>query len=96
MNSGAMKIGDRFIRFNSEEGTSDLLACIPHPIRGGVFCALETKRPGWRPARSGKVWQKEQRQRAFLDRVVKAGGLGMFVDGIDKLREYLRREGFEV
>jgi hypothetical protein len=68
-NSGAVTVGDRFVRFNSAPGCSDLLVCLP----GGGFAAVEVKAPG------GKLTPA---QAAFLDRVRAAGGVGAVVRGI--------------
>ncbi len=43
VNSGAMKIGDRYVKFNDQPGCSDTLVCLPGT---GRFLALELKRPG--------------------------------------------------
>lgn len=99
-NSGAMKVENRFIRFNSEPGCSDVLGVVPHPTRGGVPVALECKKPTWKaaPADSNDRERvaREARQRAFLDKWVKAGGLGLFVRSVADLRAAMRLEGFDV
>lgn len=99
-NSGAMKVEGRFVRFNSQPGCSDVIGVIPHPTRGGVGVAVECKRPGWKPApadsRDRERVAREARQREFLDRWCRAGGLGLFVRSLDGLRAALRAEGFEV
>ncbi len=99
-NSGAMKVENRFIRFNSEPGCSDVIGVVPHPTRGGVPVALECKKPNWKPAgtdsKDTERVMREARQRAFLDKWVKAGGLGLFVRSVDDLQAALRLEGFDV
>lgn len=68
-NSGAVKVGDRFIRFNSAPGCSDLLICLP----GGRFAACEIK------TARGRLTAK---QAGFLDRVRAAGGIGAVVRSV--------------
>lgn len=65
----------RFVRFNSEPGTSDILAILPN----GRFAAFEVKRPGWKRP-SG---EREEKQAAFLAEVRKRGGVAAFVTGVD-------------
>ena len=74
-NSGAFKVKDRFVRFNSEEGCSDLLCCYR-----GFFVALEVKRPGKKPT---------AKQSGFLGEVEKASGIAAVVTSIDDVREIL-------
>ena len=89
VNSGGMKVDGRFVRFNSEDGCSDLLGCL-----NGRMIAVETKRPGWTPAKPGSERHaREQRQGAFLDRVNRAGGLGMFARSVADVETALRAEG---
>jgi hypothetical protein len=63
---------ERFIRFNRTPGCSDILACV-----GGTFVAIEVKRPG---ARTDA--KRLQMQQAFLDRVAKAGGIGVIATSV--------------
>lgn len=83
VNSGGFKVGDRFVRANSEPGCSDALVCLP----GGLFCAIEFKRPG------GKLTEK---QKSFLDSVTAMDGLGIVVRSLDELRAALKAEGYKV
>jgi len=87
VNSGGMKVAatptakERFVKFNSGKGTSDLIACIE-----GKFVACEVK------SADGTL---RPDQRAFLDRVTKAGGLGLVVRSLTELRAALAAEGYE-
>lgn len=81
-NSGATKIGDRFIRFNSRPGCSDILACLP----GGKFAAIEVKRPKKKPT---------DKQNQFLHGVRVTGGFGWVVESVDQLRELLVSNGYD-
>lgn len=89
INSGAMmgsyKGKERFIRFTSEPGCSDLLCCLPD----GRFAAIEVKRPGARtdPERLAV-------QNSFLDWIRAAGGLGLMVGSLEELRAALVAEGY--
>lgn len=101
-NSGGMKIGDRYVRFNDRVGCSDLVCCLPTAGRA-VFLAVETKRPGWTPTKAvaGRSLSKsslarvkrEAAQRAFLDDVTRAGGLAVFARSVDELKQALKAEG---
>jgi hypothetical protein len=88
VNSGGLKVGSRFIRFNSKKGCSDLLACID-----GVFVAIEMKRPT--PA-GRKPNDATALQAGFLDSVRAAGGLGFVARGIGDVEAALKAEGFVV
>jgi hypothetical protein len=92
VNSGAMQVGDRYVRFNSEDGCSDLVASV-----GGRFVAVETKRPGWTAApptsRDERRKAREAAQRAFIDRVNRSGGLGLFARSVEDVAAALRAEG---
>jgi len=77
-NSGAVKVEDRFIRFNSARGCSDLLVCYR-----GRFLALEVKRDA-----------KEKPtpdQAAFMAAVRAAGGIGDVVWSIEQVASILDR-----
>ena len=79
-NSGAFK-GDRgnYFRANDQPGCSDLIVCLR-----GSFIACECKKKG------GRLTDK---QAAFLDRVRRAGGLGIVVDSKAALISALRAAG---
>ena len=66
VNSGAVKVGGRLVRFNRSPGCSDLLVCLP----GGRMAALEVKRLKEHPTPA---------QLMFLDRVRRCGGIGAVV-----------------
>lgn len=97
VNSGAMKGKHEgkqwFMRFNSEKGCSDLLACVPCLIHSdgdpryepvGVFLGLEVKRPGFKAT---------PEQKAFGERLARAGGTWACVSGIPEVRDVLRQLG---
>lgn len=77
-NSGAVKVGGRFVRFNSAVGCSDILA-----VYRGRFLALEVKRDG--------KSQATDHQAAFLEAVRAAGGVGQVVAGVEDVRAILDR-----
>jgi hypothetical protein len=83
VNSAAFKVGNRFIRANSEPGCSDVLVCLP----GGAFLACEVKRPGEKPT---------AKQVSFLAAVTAAGGLALVVSSLSQLQQALRDEGYDV
>ena len=87
VNSGALKVADRFVRFNSAAGCSDTLACLP----GGRFLALEFKRPG----RDRTPAKRRAEQAAFREGIVKVGGLALEVRSLDELLAGLRAAGFD-
>ena len=91
INSGGMmgeyKGKKRYVRFVSEPGCSDIVCCLPD----GVFGAIEVKRPG-----SHTDKERMAKQLSFLDRVRKAGGLGVMVSSVVELQAALKLEGYEV
>ena len=62
------------VRHGLPKGSSDLIGwTLPGPLHtGGLFLAIEVKRPNWRPQ---PAWIKD-RQAAFLRAIVAAGGVG--------------------
>lgn len=75
----------------SENGISDLLCAVPP---GGRILAVEVKKPGWKPPGEGtsKAYQHYLRQRNFLTKIIKKGGLGYFASDADMLMEALDAE----
>jgi hypothetical protein len=71
---------DRFIRFASINGVSDILAVLPP---NGRLLAIECKRPGNGPTED---------QAAFLDAVTRRGGLAVVIYDVRDLAEILDRE----
>lgn len=61
------------VRHGLPKGSSDLIGwTLPGPLHaGGLFLAIEVKRPGWRPQ---PAWIKD-RQAAFLRAIASAGGV---------------------
>jgi VRR-NUC domain len=97
VNSGGMYAGERksggkrFVRFNSEPGCSDILACLPQsgdaecgPLFA-AFAAIEVKRPGKIPT---------PHQQTFLEDVTRRGGVALVVTSVQDLVEQLRERGF--
>lgn len=72
------------MRANSEAGCSDLLCCYPCPCGSSVFLSVEVKRQG------GKLTPAQE---AFLERVRRAGGIGLCVSSVDELEAGLRTAG---
>jgi hypothetical protein len=79
-NTGVTRIGNRFIRFGYP-GSADWLGI----CHDGRFLAVECKRP-----RDGRLTAK---QRAFLGRIRRDGGVAMVVTGIDDLLKKLKEAG---
>ena len=77
-NSGALRVDGRFVRFGLP-GCSDLIGILP---RSGRLIACEVKRPGG---------QLTAAQRAFLDAVNAAGGVGIVVEDVKVLARVLDR-----
>lgn len=88
VNSGAMKIGDRYVRFNDKKGCSDTLVCLPGT---GRFLALELKRPG----RDRTSAERAAEQAAFRQEILDAGGLALVVASLDELIRELRVAGYD-
>lgn len=81
INSGAMS-GEHngkkwYMKFNSEEGCSDIICGVPKDGKL-LFVAIEVKRPGNEPT---------PKQQSFLDRVASRGGIALCVHSLDELRE---------
>ncbi len=83
INSGAMKVGKRFVKFNSEPGCSDLIVCLR-----GRFIAVEVKKPGGRTEAKRKA-----EQQSFAAWVVRAGGIALTVYSVKELEDDLKGEG---
>lgn len=80
-NSGATKIGDRFIRFNSAPGCTDIIACLPD----GRFAAIEVKRPGNKPT---------PEQISFMESIQHCHGYAWVVQSVDDIRSLLTQHGY--
>ncbi len=74
INSGATKIGDRYIRM-APAGTADILCCYR-----GRFVAIEVKAPKGKPS---------DKQREFLHSINEAGGIGFIARSVDDVQHHL-------
>ena len=88
-NSGSMKIGNRFVRFNDEDGCGDVLVCLPD---GGRFLSLELKKPG--PDTTSH--ERKRKQAGHRERVMARGGLAIVATSLDELRAGLRAVGYDI
>ena len=88
-NSGSMKIGKRFVKFNDEDGCGDVLVCLPD---GGRFLSLELKKPG----RDTTKRERKAMQAAHRERVMERGGLAIVATTLDELRAGLMAAGYDV
>jgi hypothetical protein len=81
---------DRAVRHGLPKGSSDLIGwTLPGPLhQGGLFLAIEVKRPLWRPQ---PAWIKD-RQAAFLRAVATAGGVAFVARGPEEAVAILRGE----
>mgnify|MGYP001583354221 CR=1 FL=1 len=77
-NSGAVKVGNRFIRFASINGISDILGCLPD----GKLLAVECKMP------KGRL---RNEQKTFLAAVHARGGVALIVRDVTELHKHLAR-----
>ena len=75
-NSGALKIGRRFIRFGLP-GSSDILGILPN----GQFLAVECKRE-----KGGKLSDK---QVEFLSRIKQNGGVAVCIHSVNELEKII-------
>ena len=71
-NTGAARLGKRFVRFGPA-GQADILGLLPP---SGRLLAIEVKRPG------GRV---RAAQKAFLAAIAAAGGVALVVHSVDEL-----------
>lgn len=83
-------VAGQTVRHGLPKGSSDLIGwTLPGPLyAGGLFLAIEVKRPLWRPQ---PAWIKD-RQAAFLRAVVAAGGVGFVARGPEEAVAILRGE----
>lgn len=80
-NAGATKIGDRYIKFGSMPGVSDIIGIKPGTLTTGllgIFCAIECKMP------KGRLQPSQQE---FIAAVKRAGGIAGVVRSIDDLEK---------
>ena len=77
-NTGALKIGRRFIRFGFP-GSSDILGILPD----GRFLAIECKRE-----KGGRL---SEAQKDFISRINDNGGVAMCVHSLEELQENMRK-----
>lgn len=89
VNSGGMKVGKRFVRFNNQPGCSDVLVCLPPD---GRMLAVEVKKPG----RDKTTAKRKAEQASFRQAVVKAGGIAVVVKSLEELQADLREEGYAI
>ena len=75
--SGAFRVGGRYVRMG-QRGMSDILGILP----GGRFLAVEVKLPG-RPV--------SPEQRAFLELVRAAGGVGLVAYRVEDVAVHIAR-----
>lgn len=80
-NTGATKVGNRFVRFG-EPGSGDILGLIPPH---GRFLSIETKMPGRHPTVKQKAWAEAVRA---------SGGIALFIYSLQDLIDALAREGY--
>ncbi|VTS05261.1 VRR-NUC domain-containing protein [Tuwongella immobilis] len=82
-NQGGMRDRtNRFVRFCSQSGISDIIGMLPN----GRFLAIEAKLPGNKP---------KPHQQEFLDAVNLTGGLALCVHSLEELQTELQRVGIE-
>ena len=85
---------DRAVRHGLPKGSSDLIGwTMPGPLhQGGLFLAIEVKRPLWRPQ---PAWVRD-RQASFLRAIVTSGGVAFVARGPDEAVAILRGEATPV
>lgn len=74
----ALKSSD-LIGWHPRVVTQDMVGCVI-----AQFVSLEIKPSDWRPALSGERFDHEEAQRRWLDMVVRDGGQGRFMTGVDQ------------
>jgi len=75
------------------KGVSDLLGIrtvtiTPEMVgmKVGIFTAIEMKQPGWKPPRPGtRAYDHYGNQKRFIDKIIRAGGVGFFAQSIDEV-----------
>lgn len=74
---GGLPIKQNQIGIYAQAGVPDILACVK-----GHFVAIEVKKPGEKP---------KPIQYAFLDAINHCGGVGMWSDSVEKVKEELKK-----
>ena len=75
---GGLPIKQNQIGIYAQAGVPDILSCIK-----GRFVAIEVKIPGETP---------KPHQVAFLEAVIKCGGVSMWTDNLNEVKEVLKKE----
>ena len=75
---GGLPIKQNQIGIYGQAGVPDIIACIK-----GRFVGIEVKRPGQKP---------KPIQEAFLNAIKKKGGVGLWADNLDKVKDTLKKE----
>ena len=83
-NSGAVRVGKRFVRFTSIKGVSDIIGL----TSDGRFIAVECKRE------RGGVLSPEQKK--FLESVKRNGGIGIVANSLDTLISELKKNNVKL
>jgi hypothetical protein len=68
----------------AEEGTPDILGCLPD----GRHLAVEVKLPRWKP-RNEADRRRFELQQAYCDHVTRAGGVGLVARSVEDVEERL-------
>lgn len=74
------------VKFGLTLGSADLIGWSTRLSTVARFMAIEVKAPGWKPPKSGPKFEAWQRQRAFLDAVVAAGGIAGVAQSVEDFR----------
>ena len=93
-NVGVLRdIYGNYVRYGLGVGSSDCVGWTERTITRGmvgqkvaVFTAIETKRPGWNPPKSGKKLVEWEKQKNFLIAVKNAGGIAELATDADDFR----------
>lgn len=75
---GGLPIKQNQIGIYGQAGVPDILSCIK-----GRFVAIEVKVPGETP---------KAHQKAFLEAITECGGVSMWTDNLNKVKEVLKKE----
>lgn len=75
---GGLPIKQNQIGIYAQAGVPDILACIK-----GRFVAIEVKIPGETP---------KPHQKAFLEAIIKCGGVSMWADNLQDVKNVLKKE----
>lgn len=90
-NSGsALNAAGQYVPFQrSLKGAATVLD-VEGKLTDGRPFGIECKRPGWKPAKSGATFEREERQRERIAEIRRLGGVAGFASSVEQAMEVLK------